>query len=403
MKDRAKKLLSDSMWSIVGMVTMNMAAQFILYPSWNRVYGSERYGDILFLLSLMNIFAVSAGSSCNYARMRESVRGETRNGPYLMLLSALSALLLPLAALAAKCTGVRSTWQETVCFMLLAAATMWRFYLDVEYRLSLDYRGSFRFYIIISVGYMAGIALLRVTDVWPLALLPGEAAGICYVLARGRVLRPDGRPDREQMRSVTRLFSLLVGADLLSSVIFNGDRILLRTLAGGTAVTIYYLASLLGKTISLITTPLNSVIMGYLARYKGRLTVRMMHLISAGALAAVLVLAAGCTVGSLILIRILYPREFDQVRGYFFQANAAQVTYFLTNVITVVLLRFSKARYQMVINGLYVLSFCAVCIPVTMAWGLPGFCGGLLGINLFRMCVALGLGYRTALRGEKET
>ncbi len=398
MRERAKKLFTDSLWNIVGMMTMNMAAQFILYPAWNRAYGSERYGDILYLLSLMNIVAVSMGSSCNYARMRESSRGHTRNTPYLLLLAALSVLLLPLAAVAARCAGVRSTGAETVCYMLLAVATMWRYYIDVEYRLTLNYKGSFRFYVLMGAGYLAGIALLRFTGTWPVALLLGEALGFVYVLARGSVLRPDGAPDRTEQRAVLRLFSLLVGADLLSSLIFNGDRILLRTLVDGTAVTVYYLASLLGKTISLITTPLNSVIMGYLARYKGRLTVRMMNAVTLGCMVAVFALAGCCTVASVVLIRLLYPLEYDQAHSYFFVANAAQVAYFLANVVTLLLLRFSEARYQMVVNVLFALSFCVVCIPVTILWGLPGFCAGLLGINLFRLCFALGLCYRAALK-----
>ena len=388
MKERLRSVLSASVWNIAGMVTMNMAAQFVVYPAWNRTLGSERYGDILFLIPL--------GSGCNYARMRASTAGPTRNTPYLVLLGGASLLPLPLGLLIARFAGVALTPAGWGFYILLICATMWRFYADVEYRLTLNYKGSFCYYILISIGYLGGILLFGATGLWPLALLPGELLGLAWVLWRGRVLRPDAAPARSELVPALRLLALLAGSEFLSNLIFNGDRILLRLLAGGTAVTVYYLASLLGKTISLVTTPLNSVLMGYLSRYKGRLTVRLMHGITAACLLAVPLLALCCTAASVILIAVLYPAEYAQVRGYFFIGNAAQVAYFLTNMVTVLLLRFSKARYQAVVNVLYAVGFCAVCAPAAALWGVDGFCAGLLAVNLLRLGTALGLGYRTA-------
>lgn len=157
MRERLKSLLSASVWNIAGMVTMNMAAQFVVYPAWNRALGSKRYGDILFLLSLMNIVAIPLGSGCNYARMRASAAGPTRSTPYLVLLGAASLLPLPLGLLAARFAAVELTPAGWGFYILLICATMWRFYADVEYRLTLNYKGSFCYYIFISIGYLAAI------------------------------------------------------------------------------------------------------------------------------------------------------------------------------------------------------------------------------------------------------
>ena len=77
MKKKDKKLqvvLSDSIYSIVALVVMNMVAQFAVYPAWSKHFGSTYYGDILYLLSFINIYAVSVGLALNYARLdRKSV------------------------------------------------------------------------------------------------------------------------------------------------------------------------------------------------------------------------------------------------------------------------------------------------------------------------------------------
>ena len=53
-----KKILSDSIWSVAGLVLMNVALQFAVYPFWERRAGEAALGNILYLISLMNIFAV---------------------------------------------------------------------------------------------------------------------------------------------------------------------------------------------------------------------------------------------------------------------------------------------------------------------------------------------------------
>jgi hypothetical protein len=360
------------------------------------------YGNVLYLISLMNIFAVSMGVSCNYARTTESATKTTRNKPYLVVLAVASILMIPITLAIRAWCGIAMTDLECLLLALLMCATMWRYYVDVEYRLKLNYRGYFFYYFAISIGYCLGIWLFYRTGLWQLALLPGELAGLGLVAVSGNILRRDATEDPQQFNEVVRLVVVLLGSETLSTLIFNGDRILLRTVIGGGAVTIYYLASLLGKTASLVTGPLNGVIAGYLARYKGKLSIKVMHLITAAALGCVAAGTLLCVIASHILISRLYPSNYGDVQAYFWIANGAQVLYFITNVITVMLLRFAKARYQLVINVEYAVAFCVVCIPLTYLYQVDGFCVGLLLINAVRFATAIIMGYSSACRGERS-
>ena len=68
-----KRVMSDSVWSIAGLVLMNAVAQFAVYPVWNRELGNERYGTILYLISAMNILAISMGVACLDGSLEESM------------------------------------------------------------------------------------------------------------------------------------------------------------------------------------------------------------------------------------------------------------------------------------------------------------------------------------------
>ncbi|MBE6576550.1 MAG: hypothetical protein E7653_00245 [Ruminococcaceae bacterium] len=400
--EQKKKIVSDSIWSIAGLVFMNVAMQFAVYPLWERRAGEVALGNILYLISLMNIFAISLGVAVNYARMRKSATDTTSNSPYFGVLLGTTVVAFAAAMLIAFFGGVEMTLPEALLFGGLTVATMWRYYADVEFKLYLNYKSFFLYYTIIGVGYLVGIALFYVTGLWPLTLLVGEIFGLIYVLLRGKVLRIDGPIYGSDTGELVKLVLILFGSEAISNLIFNADRIMLKPILGAEAVTEYYLASLLGKTIALLTVPLSGVVIGYLSKYKGDLSLKAMNLIFAGSLVCAVLGTAACTVGSYIIIPILYPDQMADIKQYFIVTNLSQVLYFIANVITVILLRFAKSRYQLYVNVVYAVAFAAICIPSALLGGFWGFCIGLLATCTIRFAVAVALGYFSIISTKRK-
>lgn len=396
---KLKSFFSDSVWSILGLVTMNIVAQFIVYPIWSSREGAESYGNILYLLSFINIMAVSVGCGTNYSRMADTAKSNTTNGDYNIFLAVFAVLYVISGVVLSEFSSVQMSSIETVLYILLACVTTWRFYADVEFRMHVNYKQYFVYYICISFGYLAGICLYILTGIWMLALLPGEIAGLVYVSLVGSLLKNPFKPS-EHFSLCVRSLIILFTTNLIANIILNGDRLLLKTLIGGTAVTIYYLSSLLGKTISLVSTPLNSVLVGYLSRYKGLLKRSLMVKILACFMLVIAVGTALCTLASHILISILYPSDYLLAKPFFIIANLAQVFYFVTNVITVILLRFAKQKYQLYINAVYGVSFVTLTVPATLLWGIWGFSFAALAANIARFAYAAALSLKYSDKGE---
>ena len=390
-----KKMLVDSAYSVLGLVFMNAVLQLAVYPIWERRLGAETLGDILYLISLMSVFAVSMGVSVGYARMRKSVSAKTRNTPYMVILACASLVALDVAFLVSMLGGVELDLAETLLLGLLMCATMWRYYADVEYKLYLNYKRFFIYYSLIGVGYLVGLLLFYITELWLLALLTGELFGLLYVLLRGRIFIIDDEPFTPELDFAAKLSLTFFGAEVLSTFIFNADRIILRSLIGSEAVADYYVASLFGKTAALLTVPLSGVVIGYLAKYKGVLSHKLMNMITAGAGIGIFLGSAACTVASNIFIPIIYLDRLDAVKAYFVSANLSQILYFASNVITVILLRFARSKYQLYVNAAYAVAFVLICIPCAIFGGLRVFCIGLALTCLIRFLFAAGLGYYT--------
>lgn len=390
---KAKGILSDSIWSIAALMLINCVAQFLVYPFWAAEFNDERYGNVIYVMSLVNTFAVAIGVACNYARMTESSKRETKNGDYNLILLAFSILVGILCFFLTVLSNLGMSLQESGLAAILAILTMWRYYADVEYRLSLNYKGYFVYYFTISIGYLLGLLLFWQTKLWPLALLPGEILGLFLVTYEGKLFKEDCFTKSETFRINCNTVFVLVATNIISNAIFNGDRILLQLLINGSAVTLYYLASLVGKTMSLITTPLNSVIIGYLSRFKGEFTRKMIQLFTVATLVGITIGTLFAIIGSHILIRILYPENYLQVKDYFLIANLTQVVYFVTNIVTTMLLRIAKTNRQLIVNVVYAVAFLVLCIPAALLYGVSGFCIALLAANVTRYLVAIACCY----------
>lgn len=400
MTNKLKSIFNDSLWSISGLILMNASAQLLVYPILNRLFGSDKYGEIVYLLSIMNIVSITLGTAANYTRITLSAQKKTLNTPYLAVMAASSAVALLISAAVCLLNRGSITIVDTMFYSILCCITMWRYYGDIEYRLRLNYKGYFIYCLLIGLGYIIGIPLTYATGIWALALIPGELFGLGFVLAKGTVLRVDSPISSSNMQEILRIFLTLCGSYFISNLIFNSDRILLSYVMDNLAVSVYYISSLLGKTLSLITTPFNSVISGYLARYKGGLSVRLINIISAICVIASAATSGLCVLGSELLLPFLYPDIYPYAKNSVFICSLAQTIYFSSNIISVIVLRFSGIKHQALLNGVYAFAFISVCVPLTIFCGMNGFYIGLLATSCLRLVYGICSCYSAALKKQ---
>lgn len=401
-KSNKKVFITDSLWSILSLCMMNVMSQLVLYPILRRVLGVEEYGNVLYLISIINIAGTTIGSSANSARLVSSARGRTYNSDAALFIMGAWLLTLPLCIAVLHFGAFDDGIVSVFLTWLLLGATTWRFYADVEYRLSTNYHGYFKYYLCITLGYALGGILFYATKVWQLILLPGEVAGLVYVALKGSVLRRDGSVNKTRFKGYLISVMNLALAAVLSNVVFNADRLILKNMIDGEAVTLYYVASLMGKTIALVTVPLNSVIIGHLAKTKTRMSAKAYLALSALGLALTGVALIICVFGSNIFAQLFYPEEYEAARNLFWTANLAQIFYFASGVLTMVMLRYVKEYYQLIISAGSAVLFGVAAICGTLWGGLQGFTWALLTANAFRYFLAVVIGTVQMSKGSEQ-
>lgn len=386
---KLKTLICDSVWSIAALIIMNGVLQLIAYPILRGKYGAEEYGNILYLMGIVNIIAVSVGCSVNNSRLKFSKEKRHIFGYKLFLIFSY-VMFLPISGIVFACSGRNYRWIDLCLYWLLMCITTYRNYADVKYRLNVNYKGYFFYYLAVSLGYVIGIGIFAITHKWMLLFLTGELMSV--------IAMEHGNKKSIKEQSVTEVkntfssIGTLLSAQLLVNTVLNADRLILKFFVGNTAVTIYYAASLIGKMAALITAPLNSVLIGHLVKGDRKLSYKEYLQLSGMVMIMAVFVWFLCMAGSHIFVRNFYPQEYQMARELFIWANAAFVLYFFSGIIMTVLLCYIKEKYQLYINAVYCVVFLFLTIPASIYYGIKGFAITLFLVNLFRFLFAVFIG-----------
>ena len=389
--DTLKGITGDFMYSMMGLVVMNGVIQLALYPFLSKQLGTDEFGVVLTLISLIAIMGSTFGTAANYSRMVTRMKGQDSNGDYNIFLLSI-AILSVIVSICGLMWLHRFSVLAEVGYLILMVVTVLRYYSDVEFRLNLNYKRFFVFYLLISVGYLAGIGLFFITHSWIIAMLCGECLAVGFVIVTGSIYKGDLFKRSEYFKENMRSLIILSGTELIAAVILNADRLILQAIDGGTSVAIFYAATLIGKMVSLISTPLNGVIIGYLTKYEGGIKKSSFVKLCLGSIVGSFVINVFCFGVSFIFVRIMYSDIFELVRPYLWFANLGQVFYFIANTLTVILLRFTDEKYQLVINILFLIVFVVLAIPMTFVFRLWGMAIALVAVNLIKILIIMFVG-----------
>lgn len=392
---RAGRALADLAWSTASLVLMNGTIQVLVYPRLNRALGTEAYGNMLFVVGVATIFGAGIGSAMNNGRLLRQRRETAGNLDYLF---ALFVYALP------ACLVVTATARQVlppvqaVLASVLTLGIALRYYSDVEYRLSLNYKRYFVYYALLSAGYLAGVLLWDSVPSWPWVLLPGECACLVFCMGTGSIYHPLTGGNR--VGCILRHTAPLMLSYLLYNAVVQLDRVLLRLAMDSRAVTVFYVASLLGKVIALLVGPLNAILVSYLTRWERRLDVRLTLLFTGGIAVCGGVFYLAVSLAAPFVVGWLYPELYGTVMQYTALANLGQILCFAGSLELTLLLTLAPARWQLAVQGGYALLFAVGGLAGVQLAGLSGFVlvTAVAGVLRFLAAFALLLCYAAGNR-----
>ncbi len=389
--DNRKKILG-LFYSVGAIAIFNAVIQFFVYPQLEKDMGAAAFGVALSVLSIIAIANNACGYAAGCARLLGSEK-EQSNGDYNLMLIIMGVICAVIGVVYLYTLGL-FTPINVLLYCLLSFFTMLRYYSETEFKIKADFFRYMIYYILISVGYILGVFVFKLSGQWMLTLLAGEMLCFVYAVIRSRLYRPPFFQITKQFKGIFSSISFLLFSTLLENTTLHADKIVLLAITGdGEVVTTYYIASLVGKVVAMLTTPINAIVLSYLVKYKGALTKKLWSIVAIAVSVGAAVVFLGCLIVSPFVIKLLYSESYDKAMPYLVLAILGQVLYFASGVLVNTLLRFKGERDQFIFNGLYAVEF-FVCVAIgTALGGLWGFALAVVLANGIRFVAALIKGY----------
>ena len=381
-----KRAIVDSALNVVAVALPTAALQLLVFPMAAAGLDSDSYGLLTTVFALMNLVPGTLGLAlCNIRLLYNSNyadKGVAGDFPLLLRSSCLLAAV-PIAGVLLF-YGVREA-ANLIFALLTTCIWLMREYYGVAFRIRLDFKAVLICNVGLAVGYLAGYALFRVSTCWGVILLTGQLVSLALILSRTDLWK-DPATKTELYSKVRTDVVQFSAAAFLSRCISYSDRVLLFPMIGGHLVSVYYVSTLIGKMLSMVITPLNTVLLSYISRGRTK-PVKLFALL----LASGLILASvGFVVVLLIaepVLKVLYPQFVDEAMVYLPISSAAALVYSVSTVVNSFLVRFYDMSWQTRINALLLGVYVIFAYGGYLLGGLMGFCAGYLAVNVLQLLI----------------
>ena len=370
--------------------------QFIIQPLIANKLGEEKNGLFLTVMAL-NYFmtSVTAGIITQTRLLQnEKYEKEGLKGDYSLILAVMATVN---AIVMAVGTLIYMGDAVTPADIGLCAAMGLLFlihdYVCVQYRIELNFTKILISNIVLCVGYGVGIVVfLYAVPQWQIVYI--IAYGLCevYDLLNTSCWREPFK--RTSLFGETlKKYAVLAGASLLSYVVSYGDRLLLYPMTDGASVSILTSAEIMGKMLMLLSTPLTGFLLSYMVkenRFSVNLKVKHWILICGG-----LALCYGaCYLVSIPLLNLLYPEWAARSMKYVPLTTLNSLIQLLAHITNVIVIRFCSSKWQVAINGGYLVVYLAMSFVLLHFFDLTGFCIGNViasAVKLLMILVIIGV------------
>lgn len=367
---RVRKISADLFLNLFASFVPLFFLQYIIQPYVASIIGADRYGTLLLILGVLNIGVGIFGSTLNNARLLDNRFYEKVKGDYPLFLVAFCFFNSVFTFSTLRIYKIPLDWLSfsiLICASILAVSNS---YLVADYRIHLNYKKILASKLLLSVGYGLGLILFQLTSQWAWIFFIGYCLEFIYIVFTTQISREPYQITSNIQKSLRRLLFLILSA-ALGSVLIYLDRLIIFPVFGGSELSAYYAASIVGKTISLVTGPMAGVLLSYIVKIssitKRQFSLYCLTLVGFGILGYFV-----CLVISQPLIVFLYPDLLSSSLPYIPYTVVASMFSIFYSFVWPIVLRFGKNSYPLVITLLKAVVYLILVIALIRKHGVLG-------------------------------
>ena len=380
-----KKIFTDMLLNILASAIPLLILQLWILPSLGEKLSESEYGLIITILSFINIFPAAMGNVLNNVRLlhsKEKINNKEERD-FNVILFILTSINVVLIILFSFFFNNSIAPYDLLLNVVTAMFFILHGYYCVAFLLNINYVYILISNLFLSFGYVLGYLLFLEFRHWQYIYIIGYlCSGIFIFLKSSLWKEPFKISEKIKIRSRDTAWFILAG--ILARTVEYADRLILFPILGGAAVSIYYVATLFSKVVSMASSPINGVILTYLSKTKEKKDSVFRTTVLLG-LGFCIIGYGICVICAKPVLRILYPKYVMEAIKYIYITTGIAVTSAFISILSPFIIRFFSAKCQVVISGITAFLYVSLSFVMIRIWGLYGLCFGSLVTNIFRI------------------
>jgi len=376
---------NDLFYTILASMVGSAVLQLIAYPVIANHFGIDTVGTILFFMGIIYVVPQAIGHALSNTRLLIRKDQDTTNGDYFLPL--LFGAVVSFLSCVAVGYAVTNNLPFSAFYGVFSVLYMLKIYAGVEYRLAMDFKGLFVYYLISAIGYLAGLVLYFVTDLWLMIFLVGEAAALLFICIKGNIFKKV----KKVLPSVfvAKTVAPFIWSAFIRDVVAQFDRVIIMPILSPAVVTQYNAVSIVAKTMQVLVSPLNTLMMTYMTQRNWKLVKKTYHAIVMGCLGIGAVFYVLCLAVTPLFIRLFYPSVYDAIIAYSPAINLGLVLLFISSLLMVVLMSQGELKELSIIQTIWGGGYIVAAFLATTSYGLWGLAFATIAANGARFVLLL--------------
>jgi len=377
-----KEIIKNLIYNFVSFALPTAILQFAIQPLLAKQLGVEMNGQYLTIMSFHYFMIGISATVLNSVRLLRQSKYEEANlcGDFNIFLLIYGAVALITVPIAWYCYTGSIHVVDILLMLVIAFLYIYHDYIFAEYRLKLQYNKILINNILMTAGYVVGWLLFTVVNKWQVVFIAAYTLPTVFDLVNTSFWKEPAKKT-PLFGETARNVATLTCSSALGSVPTYCDKFILYPALGGTSVSIYHSAAIVGKLLHLVSAPINSVLLSYLVKFK-EIKLRKLWKVVPIAIICLAVMYAGCVLVGYPLVSFLYPEWSDQSKILIPITVATSLLAFLNGLLNTVVLRFCKLSLQVVKQIASLAIYMVLSLIGLHFWGLMGFaiaaaCSGL--------------------------
>ncbi|NJH99698.1 capsular biosynthesis protein [Staphylococcus hyicus] len=369
-----KNFILDSFKTITSTIMVAFSLQLFAYPTISHSLGSEAFGEILSVYTIITIASVIIGNTLNNIRMiNVSEYSENfiyKNFLYILIISCLieSVILIILFHYFYKIDNI-----TIISLLIINLLMIIRIYLNVYFRLNLEFSKILIAAVYQVIGLAVGILLFKYFKYWILIFLVSEICIVLYTLYTLRYLRFINYDSQINHKKILPDYLNLLVSNSLNNVNIYIDRIILLPIIGGGAVAISFLATFIGKIFATFMFPINNVILSYISVKATNNKKRLYLIVNVyGVILSVLIILVSYPT-TLFIVEYFYHHNSSEVRPFIILGNIGVFLGVIATMIQSLNTKYISITKQTSYVTIHTIIYIILSLILTGLYGLIGF------------------------------